>query len=464
MCEFIRFVLLVMIIYDNDQWLNAVFKYVGTVWPNVSLPFVWWTIFVLACYFSLEEFQLTLGSDCSKSIFSVSMSFLLVFRANQAYARYWEGRTLVSDFFSSMRNFVMMTMLVTRGGEKTHLVFSGSGRNTLMAKEDEDDVKAGNLRIDVVRLSLAFATMLKMYTRIGLDGYCFGVISQETKWSVDWDRFRLRQLLHEYEFLTSDACLNIHATKHATTLKELADQFRERHNRGPPRDWPKFFDVEVVPAVRVQVPISFFIREVLIRSMNDNQNSVPWGIKEREVVSLINMLNKAESAFEMMSQIITTPLPLPYACLCKSLLVVWMMSFPFMLDRSLGFFGGLLIPILIALALLGIDAISTELENPFGDDANDLDILECIQRLEHECMEFLALSGDIKGRHRFVWRRVPGFIADQTSKPLMQYLTVASLAADEVVPSGTVTPASSYRSSQQSHSSLGFSPSDLSDE
>eukprot|EP00413_Alexandrium_margalefii_P027370 CAMPEP_0204554670 /NCGR_PEP_ID=MMETSP0661-20131031/28279_1 /ASSEMBLY_ACC=CAM_ASM_000606 /TAXON_ID=109239 /ORGANISM="Alexandrium margalefi, Strain AMGDE01CS-322" /LENGTH=36 /DNA_ID= /DNA_START= /DNA_END= /DNA_ORIENTATION= len=36
------------------------------------------------------------------------------------------------------------------------------------------------------------------------------------------------------------------------------------------------------------------------------------------------------------------------------------------------------------MALLGIDAIATELENPFGDDDNDLELLESINVLERE--------------------------------------------------------------------------------
>ena len=44
----------------------------------------------------------------------------------------------------------------------------------------------------------------------------------------------------------------------------------------------------------------------------------------------------------------------------------------------------MVVPTLVAFALLGVDAISSELENPFGDDANDLDVLEMIHGLESE--------------------------------------------------------------------------------
>merc|ERR1719330_2224844 len=117
-----------------------------------------------------------------------------------------------------------------------------------------------------------------------------------------------------------------------------------------------------------------------------------------------------------------------------------MISFPVTADWTLGYFGGMIIPLLIALALLGIDAISDELENPFGDDANDLDILECIHKLETEAMQFLELSGEVKGGEQFVWRRMPAFITEQSSKPVLHHVALRSLATDEVVPSRSVTP------------------------
>merc|ERR1740116_524528 len=78
-------------------------------------------------------------------------------------------------------------------------------------------------------------------------------------------------------------------------------------------------------------------------------------------------------------------------CLCKTLLVFFFASFPFILvDFTKGWFGSIAIPVLVAFSLLGIDRISTELENPFGQDANDLDLLECVHALESEAMEMLS--------------------------------------------------------------------------
>ena len=44
--------------------------------------------------------------------------------------------------------------------------------------------------------------------------------------------------------------------------------------------------------------------------------------------------------------------------------------------------------------MFSLNFIGAELENPFGDDDNDLDILELIANLESECVEMLRMCGD----------------------------------------------------------------------
>ena len=123
----------------------------------------------------------------------------------------------------------------------------------------------------------------------------------------------------------------------------------------------------------------------VFRAMNDgSKNDQPWGIKERFVPMLSGFCGTVLKAFDEVHQIITTPLPLPYINLVKTLLVFFLGSFPFVLNPSKGWYANVVVPTLVAFALLGVDAISSELENPFGDDPNDLDVLEMIHGLESE--------------------------------------------------------------------------------
>merc|ERR1719265_2690103 len=165
------------------------------------------------------------------------------------------------------------------------------------------------------------------------------------------------------------------------------------------------------PMCRPHVVIMFFIREVLFNNVNDAMNACPWGVKERFVPQLSKLLISAQWNFEYINQIIQTPLPLPYACLCKSLLVIFLSALECMLtDPEVGIFGSIFIPLMVALALLGIDATATELENPFGDDDNDLDVMEFVAGLEHEALQLLRMCGDFQGKAAFCHRSMPNFV------------------------------------------------------
>merc|ERR1712178_76897 len=101
-------------------------------------------------------------------------------------------------------------------------------------------------------------------------------------------------------------------------------------------------------------------------------------------------------------QCVSTPLPFPYFQLCKTLLLFYFMCFPFFVKFELGPYSNVGEFCCLALALLGVDAIATELENPFGDDANDLDISVKISSLEHEILFFLKVCNDQACENNFM--------------------------------------------------------------
>merc|ERR1712232_317129 len=86
----------------------------------------------------------------------------------------------------------------------------------------------------------------------------------------------------------------------------------------------------------------------------------------------------------------------------------------------------IVMPTITAIALLGIDQIGTELENPFGDDANDLDVQEMIMTLEKEMMRMLEFAGDPVARDKFTWLPVPKFMQEETGKPFYWYVALKS--------------------------------------
>lgn len=438
-----------MIFYDNDAWISTLFTLVGTVWPAIKKPMVVLAFYMSSAYAASVHFDTSFGHNGpTTSVVGGTLSFLLIFRANQAYIRYWDGRTSVSMFFTNLRDFLMLALMYVPGA-KDREAQAPSLTKKLLQRFPELSELAVYVRVDLVRLCVAYAVLLKMHTRIAYDGYCFGKISGETKWLVDWDRLRLMQLLKEDEFYAIDRCIGIvdDDMRSGGTLDELLDQFRGR-SHGPPKSWPEECEVLMEPACRPHNVCMFYLREVLFNNVNDAINSCPWGIKERFVPQLSKLLISAQFHFEFVDQIINTPLPLPYACLCKSLLVIFLASLPSMLtDVTVGVFGSLFLPMMVALALLGIDATATELENPFGDDANDLDVMEFVAGLEHEAVHLLRMCGDFQGKAAFGYRTMPEFVARSSCKPLSLQLVVEEFAAQEDV--GDMKAGDSFHESEE---------------
>ncbi len=425
-----------MILYESSNWCGVVFTFAGTVWPGIWAIWMTTNMYILASYYLSLKFQVNFGVE-GRTILLSTMAFLLIFRANQAYARYWEGRSFVSAFFSDIREFLLLAMLYIRGGCGTSTCLFHTVGNTgqRFPIEDAFDAKAREARVDVIRLSVALAVCFKLHTRIAFGGYCFGQIESSTKWRADWDRFRIGQLVSPFELMAIERCVGIVDDEEVTRmdattrLNHWADQFHGGESAPP--EWPSTFEVDQEPLVRLPILMMFFLRHSIVRNMNGISNDLPWGIRERFVPTMSGLVSSMMHSFEMANQIMVTPVPLPYANLMRTLMLVFLFSMPFFIDYRLGWFVNTVIPLVMSLALLGIDAIGTELENPFGDDANDLDIDELIHGVECEAMELLTLTGDERGCHCFVWRKLPAFIEEASCRPLRRQLAVKVFAVGE---------------------------------
>ncbi|MDG2989339.1 hypothetical protein L3556_00110 [Candidatus Synechococcus calcipolaris G9] len=70
-------------------------------------------------------------------------------------------------------------------------------------------------------------------------------------------------------------------------------------------------------------------------------------------------------------RIVKTPIPLAYAIHLRQLLLLYCLLLPFQMVHDLAWYTGPVVS-LIAFTLFGVEEIGLEIENPFGQDANDL--------------------------------------------------------------------------------------------
>ncbi len=101
---------------------------------------------------------------------------------------------------------------------------------------------------------------------------------------------------------------------------------------------------------------------------------------------ILDSMVKDETACE---RILNTPIPLAYAIHIKHLLLFYCFALPFQMVAQLSW---MTIPAVgvISFALLGIEAIGLEIENPFGYDPNDLPLDKMCDRLLLDLEELLT--------------------------------------------------------------------------
>ncbi len=101
---------------------------------------------------------------------------------------------------------------------------------------------------------------------------------------------------------------------------------------------------------------------------------------------ILDSMVKDETACE---RILNTPIPLAYAIHLKHLLFFYCFALPFQMVAQLSW---ITIPVvgIISFALLGIEAIGIEIENPFGYDPNDLPLDNICDRLLLDLEELLT--------------------------------------------------------------------------
>ena len=144
-----------------------------------------------------------------------------------------------------------------------------------------------------------------------------------------------------------------------------------------------------------------------MRYLNDGKNGVPHGLKERFSGPMTAAVKKCSKSFDFIDQVLLTPLPLPYAHLQNSLVLIYLCLFPFYIDIADGWMANVLFPTVAAAALFGITSTSREIENPFGDDANDFDTLELINQLEVDAHSMLKSVADGEAVQKLSFRPLP---------------------------------------------------------
>ncbi len=117
-------------------------------------------------------------------------------------------------------------------------------------------------------------------------------------------------------------------------------------------------------------------------------------LKDGEISDIIYMqMNKHVMELSLVQtgcdRIATTPLPFAYSVLLNRTVYFFCLVLPFSLGSTLGLITPLLVGVL-AYTFLGLDALSSEIEEPFGTQSNDLPLDAMVRTIEIELLGTLG--------------------------------------------------------------------------
>ncbi|MEV5111105.1 hypothetical protein MRBLBA3_003145 [Bacillus sp. LBA3-1-1.1] len=118
-------------------------------------------------------------------------------------------------------------------------------------------------------------------------------------------------------------------------------------------------------SIHLPISIVFMLKTILSKGLKTGQ------IHPNAIINMETDLNTLLTSVGGCDRIKTTPIPFAYFAHIKSLLIIFCATLPIGLVDCLGWFT-VLATMFISFAFIGIEAIGVEIEDPFGQDPNDL--------------------------------------------------------------------------------------------
>ncbi|KAF8927722.1 Bestrophin, RFP-TM, chloride channel-domain-containing protein [Dissophora ornata] len=348
---------------------------------------------------------------------SVVVGLILAFRTNTAYDRFWEGRKLWASLDVQIRNFSRMIWVgmketvhdnpdgsasksvrvyahqlfgrsnsslkskdnkgrsnsdgSTNYGTTTTTTSPTSTRNdnvsnsTVIDIETEGHVDDDYEKISVIRLLLAYAVSVKHHLR---------------------QEFGIRY--YDLESLLPQGYEPCAATDHV--IKVAPDQSLGDRDRLYKQEAWNIHAGNDDGQMSLPLEIAHGLTIWVIAQSRAQK------IEPSLVGNLLSSINSMTDIFTNMERIVFTPIPLAYSIHLRQVVYLYCLALPFTFISALGW---LTVPLmfLVSFTLFGMEAIGREIENPFGQDANDLHMDEFCRDLKRELDYTVNLKNTVPG-------------------------------------------------------------------
>mmetsp|Transcript_21662 Transcript_21662/g.33126 ORF Transcript_21662/g.33126 Transcript_21662/m.33126 type:complete len:369 (+) Transcript_21662:127-1233(+) len=303
--------------YDSENHVSVILQRAGTVWCKV-LPYCIFNA-ALACALQILKYtyDVDMGfSDKGHSMMTLFVSFLIVSRVSISLGRYNESRGHLGKMYREARELVQNMVVFT--------------------KADQSD-KAKQYRNDV---AYDISIMLRM---------AMAVIDFPETGQPCWEIPELDGKPKEFIM---------------TNLK-IAEDCRHGTKSG-----------EYIAESNMRVPIqmSYYIREQIFAI---NQHLETTEIGAWQFGRMFGSIDSFMGGYYGIRKFITTPFPFPLVQMARTFMFIYLETLPFALLDTVqdSMYVHMAIVFLVTYGFVGLETVSIELDNPFGNDENDFDNL-----------------------------------------------------------------------------------------
>ena len=357
----------------------------GSVTPRLIVPMIFVTCWSTAIT-CISQFVYPLGvSDLLLTVLGFVIAMAISFRTSSAYERYSDGRKYWTQISQASRD---LSRYIWGHVSERHSADPALGREDLLAK------------VTALNLITAFAVALKHKLR-------FEPYAQHE------DLEHLISHLQTYAGEAMDPRMNIN--KHKTSWKAAGEYLDISFAQSNPR---KAIKRSTKNLGHLPMEILLYLNAYIQGTREEGLLSD--GPIQAMTLGCIQSLNEAMTGTE---RVINTPLPVAYSIAISQITWIYILVLPFQLWTSLNW---VTIPgtIVGAYVILALAAIGRELENPFGDDTNDLP-------LDHFCQEIAREIDVVCSRPMF---RMKDFVKHEKNTPMFNqpYAAWHSRTTDEI--------------------------------
>ena len=126
---------------------------------------------------------------------------------------------------------------------------------------------------------------------------------------------------------------------------------------------------------------ALFRKEIEVLQKGAQINPEQWSAIQRDLDGLVNSLGACE-------RIKNTPIPFSYSLFIKKFIFIYVITMPLAFVPLFGYFASF-ISTFVFYALVSMELLAEEIEDPFGSDTNDLPTDQICINIEKNCRELL---------------------------------------------------------------------------